>query len=112
MVGDKLIAQCDREGEGGVEEELEEGLRGHIFPESVHTRSHTLRRIYGRLRAAVDKIICLFDLLFNSRGRVLFFVQTPIIQDPRCVRTGFFLRFFLQGTSEYFSSYSSASYVF
>lgn len=27
-------------------------------------------RIYGRLRAAADKIICLFDLLFSSRGRV------------------------------------------
>lgn len=45
--------------------------RAHFPPrQCIHT--HTLRRIYGRLRAAVDKIICLFDLLFNSRGRVLF----------------------------------------
>ncbi len=54
-----------------MEEELDGGLRGHIsLPVSTYTR--TLRRIYGRLRTGVDKIICLFDLLFNSKGRVLF----------------------------------------
>lgn len=59
------VREKKREGELGG------GLRGHIsLP--ITTYTYTLRRIYGRLRAAIDKIACLLDLLFNSRGKVLF----------------------------------------
>lgn len=43
---------------------------------------HTLRRIYGRLRAAVDKIICLFDPSFNSTRKGVVRVCTPTIKNP------------------------------
>lgn len=65
----EINSQCsvrEKKREG----ELEGGSRGHIFlPITTHT--YTLRRIYGRLRVAIDKIVCLLDLLFNSRGKVL-----------------------------------------
>lgn len=42
MLREELVAQCDslRERES-VGEELEGGLRGHIFPTSVRTHAHT-----------------------------------------------------------------------
>lgn len=52
------------------EAELEGRLRGRAsLPFGTFT--YTLRRIYGRLKAAIDKIVCLLDL-FNSRGKVVF----------------------------------------
>lgn len=48
-----------------VKDELGRGLRGHIFF-SISTHTHTLKRIYGRLRAVIDKITCLFDPMFNN----------------------------------------------
>lgn len=63
------MVQCEGEEEGG--RVGGGGLRGHIsLP--ITTYTYTLRGIYGRLRAAIDKIACLLDLLFNSRGKVLF----------------------------------------
>lgn len=75
------MEQCDRgregRGKGGAQGRFK---RAH-FPlhQYAYIHTHTLKRIYGRLRAAIDKIICLFDPLFNSIRKGVVCVRTPII---------------------------------
>lgn len=63
------MTEKEREEEEEAGEELDGGLIGHISLHiSTHMHTH-IREDLWKVESSCDKIICLFDLVFNSRGR-------------------------------------------